>query len=73
MSPSPNTETDRYLSICDVDGQVDVTERSRSNLSNELVLPTDYELGFGAAAARHDKIHSGTISNGLRGFYVGLA
>lgn len=61
----PVQTADRYLSISDVDGQVDVTERARSNLSDQLVLPTDYELGFGAAAARHDQIHSGTITNRL--------
>lgn len=50
-----------YLSICDVDGQIYVTERSRSNFSDKLVLSTDYKLGFGATAACHNA-HQMTIS-----------
>lgn len=54
-------EAVNYLSICDVDGQIYVTERSRSNFSDKLVFSTDYEFGLGATAARHN-IHQMTIS-----------
>lgn len=42
-----------YLSICDVDCQINVAKGSRSDFPNELVFPTDYELGFRATAAGH--------------------
>lgn len=42
-----------YLSICDVDCQINITEGSRSDFTNELVFPTDYKLGFRATAAGH--------------------
>lgn len=51
----------RYLSIRDVDGQVYVTERSRSDFSDKLVFSTDNEFGFRATAARHN-VHQMTIS-----------
>lgn len=49
-----------YLSIRYVDGQVYVTERSRSDFSDKLVFSTDNEFGFRATAARH--VHQMTIS-----------
>lgn len=50
-----------YLSICDVDGQIYVTEWSRSNFSDKLVFSTDYKFSFGATATRHS-VHQMTIS-----------
>ncbi len=39
-------DAENYLSICDVDSQINVTERPRSNFSDKLVFSTDYEFGF---------------------------
>ena len=43
-----------YLSVGDVDGQVDISERPRPDLPDQLVFSPDYKLGFGAAATRHN-------------------
>lgn len=42
-----------YLAVGDVDRQVNVPEGARADLPHQFVLPSDNELGLGAAAARH--------------------
>lgn len=43
-----------YLSICNVDSQVNVSKWSWSNFPDKLVFSTDYKFGFRTAATSHD-------------------
>lgn len=44
-----------YLSVGDVDRQIDVPEGARPDLPHQLVFASDNELGLGAATARHSE------------------
>ena len=65
-----DVESVTYLSICNVDGQIYVTERSWSNFSDKLVFSTDYEFGLGATAARHNVLNDNLLPILFRNFCV---